>query len=80
MSDPTSPPPNSERSVTDVEPLGGADAVEKTTYVTGQGTDPHGSNHGSIPPVSQSFGSPILWITAAIAVLIVIAYAVGFLS
>jgi hypothetical protein len=60
--------------------LGGADAVEKTTYVTGEGTNPHaqhvpGTPAGRMP--AQRGRNPIFWIVAVVVVLLIIAYAAG---
>jgi hypothetical protein len=63
--------------------LGGADAVEKTTYVS----DVHGADveAGSRPvPVTASVhaggASPIAWIAALLAVLALAVYAAGLFS
>ena len=59
--------------------LGGADAVEKTTYVVGKGTDPRATNAGKpIATVSAGRGfGPIGWIVVVLVVLAVAAYALG---
>ena len=61
--------------------LGGADAVEKTTYVTGKGTSPEATNAGRpIATVGAGRGlGPLGWIVGALVVLAVLAYALGFL-
>ena len=60
--------------------LGGADAVEKTTYVVGKGTEPEATNAGKpIATVSAGRGfGPIGWIVVVLVVLAVAAYALGF--
>jgi hypothetical protein len=78
------PQESSERrvpSVGDAEAqLGGADAVEKTTYVVGKGTDPEARSDGPSATVS-SRGSPliVIVIVGALAVLVAIAYLVGIM-
>lgn len=60
--------------------LGGADAVEKTTYVEGRGTEPE----AHVPPGTPTATVParngrnmVLWIVAAVIVLIVVGYLSG---
>jgi hypothetical protein len=58
--------------------LGGADAVEKTTYVVGEGTDPNAlspSRHQD--DVHKRLSSPAAWLIAGIIVLLVVVYALG---
>jgi len=60
--------------------LGGADAVEKTTYVTGEGTNPHaqhapGTPAGRMP--AQRGRNPVFWVVAVVVVLLIVAYAAG---
>jgi len=61
--------------------LGGADAVEKTTYVTGKGTDPSavrppGSPSARVPAGS---GKGATWaILAFLAIAAVLVYLLGF--
>jgi hypothetical protein len=60
--------------------LGGADAVEKTTYVTGQGTNPQaqhtpGTPAGRMP--AQRGRNPLFWVVLVVVVLLIVAYAVG---
>jgi len=58
--------------------LGGADAVEKTTYVVSEGTNPETlSPHGRPPSVGRSGMTLAGWIAVVIALLIGIAYAIG---
>ena len=58
--------------------LGGADAVEKTTYVVGNGTDPNAlSPVGRPAKVGNSGINIIVWIFAAALVLIAVVYAFG---
>jgi hypothetical protein len=71
---------SSERRSADSEAqLGGADAVEKTTYVIGKGTSPEARR----PPdtaAPQTFGksnSPLVWVLLVFIILIAIAYGAG---
>lgn len=58
--------------------LGGADAVEKTTYVVGDGTSPEARTPRDGPPsVGRSGPSLVAWIAIAVALLVAIIYAVG---
>ncbi|HWG34556.1 MAG TPA: hypothetical protein VN650_10335 [Gemmatimonadaceae bacterium] len=58
--------------------LGGADAVEKTTYVVGEGTDPNALSPSGHPAKVDKRGlSPAVWIMAGIIVLLVVVYAFG---
>jgi hypothetical protein len=61
--------------------LGGADAVEKTTYVVGAGTDPNATSPKDRPAsVGHSRTTPIAWVAIAVAVIIAIVYLVGFVG
>lgn len=59
--------------------FGGADAVEKTTYVVGEGTDPGARPTG--PYVARDAGGAGsrvgVWIIGGIAALIALVYAIG---
>lgn len=58
--------------------LGGADAVEKTTYVVGNGTDPNALSPVGRPAKVGNNGTNIaVWIFAAVLVLIAVVYAFG---
>lgn len=61
--------------------LGGADAVQKTTYVSGQGTDPEG-NASELPSAARahaSAGPNTTWIIIAfLLVAAVLVYVLGF--
>ena len=61
--------------------LGGADAVEKTTYVTGSGTDPQ-ARKGTDGPVAQvpaGGGQGATWaILAFLIIAAVLVYLLGF--
>jgi hypothetical protein len=58
--------------------LGGADAVEKTTYVVGEGTEPDARPTGRyIARGSAGSGSVIAWVVGAIAALIALVYVIG---
>ncbi len=59
--------------------LGGADDVEKTTYVTGRGTDPR-ARKGDGPAATVSARGPGTWVTLVIVTLVVLvalAYLIG---
>jgi len=61
--------------------LGGADAVEKTTYVTGRGTEPEARNPGNAPTarVPSGSGPSTTWIIiGALLVAAVLVYLLGF--
>jgi hypothetical protein len=61
--------------------LGGADAVEKTTYVTGQGTDPETVHQAGTPSarVPSGSGHGATWaIIGFLAVMAVLVYLLGF--
>ena len=61
--------------------LGGADAVEKTTYVTGSGTDPERTRGETAPAVKGSGGTgpSATWaIIVFLAVAAVLVYLLGF--
>jgi hypothetical protein len=57
---------------------GGADAVEKTTYVVGKGTDPQARSDGPSATV-PSRGAPLIVVGVVIALmaLVVAAYLIG---
>ncbi|HEV2641389.1 MAG TPA: hypothetical protein VGT98_01710 [Candidatus Elarobacter sp.] len=77
MRDSTNEPP--EQKLDDPETaLGGADAVEKTTYVVGDGTSPEARAPREVPPdVGHTWPDLIVWIVIGIAVLVGLVYAVG---
>ena len=61
--------------------LGGADAVEKTTYVTGKGTDPEAQHkEGTVSArVPSGSGHGATWaIIAFLAIAAVLVYVLGF--
>jgi hypothetical protein len=60
--------------------LGGADAVEKTTYVTGSGTEPEGRKAaGTSAPVSAGGGKSATWVViGALMIAAVLVYVLGF--
>jgi hypothetical protein len=62
--------------------LGGADAVQKTTYGVGQGTDPSASSAGASTAHPRAGSGPnyIAWGIGAIAVLVALAYLMGALG
>ena len=58
--------------------LGGAAAVEKTTYVVGRGTDPNAvSPVGRPAEVGKRGMSPILWGIIGLLLLILVVYGFG---
>jgi hypothetical protein len=59
--------------------LGGADAVEKTTYVVGDGTEPEARPSGPYVArdAARSGGSLALWAIVSVAALIALVYAIG---
>ncbi len=58
--------------------LGGADAVEKTTYVVGDGTDPSARTPIGRPPgVGSTWFNPLLWLLVLIAALVSAVYVFG---
>jgi hypothetical protein len=61
--------------------LGGADSVEKTTYVTGRGTEPEGRTSAESPTARVPSGSGLgtTWtIIGALIVAAVLVYLLGF--
>jgi hypothetical protein len=81
----TNPPPSAEgaadrkeRPLPEVD-LGGADAVEKTTYVVGDGTEPEAGPSGRYVArdAARSGGSIALWAIVSVAALIALVYAIG---
>ena len=62
--------------------LGGADAVEKTSYVTGSGTDPHARPIAGVNAKTPSGGgvNVLGWAVGAIAVVVGLVYLVGILG
>lgn len=80
----TAPRPGSEgsagrrRSEDREAQLGGADAVEKTTYIVGDGTEPEAQPTGRYVARSAAMGSNVaVWAIVAIAALIGLVYAIG---
>jgi hypothetical protein len=58
--------------------FGGADAVEKTTYVVGEGTEPDGRPTGPYVARDAAGGGSVgVWIVVVIAALIGLVYVVG---
>ncbi len=75
----TNPDPQFTNSET---ALGGADAVQKTTYGVGQGTDPSASANGSTTAHPKAGSGPNLlaWGVGGIAALVALAYLLGALG
>lgn len=62
--------------------LGGADSVEKTTYVgDARGTEPEDprDGHGSLSATVRPGGGPglVVWVTAIVAIAALVAYLAG---
>ena len=58
--------------------LGGADAVEKTTYVVGEGTDPNArKGEGPSATVPSSAPRVVALVVVILVVLVAIAYLIG---
>lgn len=60
--------------------LGGADAVEKTTYVTGRGTQPEARKPVGAVSAQTPSGkgrNPVMWVVVIVVLLLVVAYASG---
>jgi hypothetical protein len=75
------PRERSERSALSNDPeaqLGGADSVEKTTYVVGKGTDPEARARGPSATV-RGRGAPLVvaLVLIALMVLVALAYLLG---
>ena len=73
------PDPTDRPDVDAEAAYGGADAVEKTTYVTGSGTDPEAVNRAPVTArVAPGGGVNVLaWVVIALAALVALVYAVG---
>jgi hypothetical protein len=61
--------------------LGGADSVEKTTWVVGSGTEPESASHGQVTARANSGGGINVgaWVVGLIALAIALVYGAGFL-
>jgi len=61
--------------------LGGADAVEKTSYGTGRGTDPNARPIAGVSAKTPSGGgvNVLGWIVGAIAVIVGLVYLLGII-
>lgn len=59
--------------------LGGADSVQKTSYVTGEGTEPEGAPRASVIARTSSGGGVNIaaWVIGAVAALIAVIYMLG---
>lgn len=59
--------------------LGGADAVEKTTYVVGEGTDPRARKGEGPSATVRSSGPPlmVIGVVVVLVLLVLIAYLIG---
>ena len=59
--------------------LGGADAVEKTTYVQGRGTSPEGQSPPGTPTatVPSNGVSLLIWVVLIIVAMLAVAYLGG---
>jgi hypothetical protein len=61
---------------------GGADAVDKTTYVIGAGTDPQARQYAEVSARTGPGGGLIMlaWITALVSALVLVTYLPGIAS
>lgn len=61
--------------------LGGADDVEKTTYVVGEGTDPNARKGSGASASGTSRGAPtmVLMVAVVLALLVALAYVIGLM-
>jgi hypothetical protein len=60
--------------------LGGADSVEKTTYVVGSGTDPEARSRPGVPSARVATGgirSAATWVVVGLVVLVLVGYLIG---
>ena len=77
MTGPTAGPPNDDRNS---EPyVGGADAVEKTTYVQGSGTSPESRADGPSATGGGSF-SPLAWVAIGVALIAALLFGLPLLT
>lgn len=82
----TTNPPDQQGPENPEAAYGGADAVEKTTYVVGKGTDPRANVQGdTVPgnppaPVGKAGASWFVWIVVAIAVIVGVVYVLGVVA
>ena len=77
MTGPTAGPPNDDRNA---EPyVGGADAVEKTTYVQGAGTTPESQADGPAATGGGSF-SPLAWVAIVLALIVGLVFGLPLLT
>ena len=81
----TNPPPGTEGGSDPMKDrlpeadLGGADAVEKTTYGVGDGTEPESRPSGryTARDTGRPGGGVALWAIVSVAALIALVYAIG---
>jgi hypothetical protein len=77
MPESTNEPPDPNLPDTETA-FGGADAVEKTTYVVGRGTDPNALSPKGHPPKTGNLGlNWVGWVVLAGAVIIAAIYMLG---
>lgn len=59
---------------------GGADAVEKTSYVIGRGTDPEERQRGPVSARTDPGGgaNPIAWLAIGLLLMVLLVYLAGF--
>lgn len=62
--------------------LGGADAIQKTSWVVGQGTEPSARNEGDATAHPRAGGGPnyVAWGIGAIAAAVALVYLFGLLT
>jgi hypothetical protein len=59
-------------------PVGDADGVQKTSYVTGRGTDPNAASEGPAATGGAGRGrNPLLWVAILIALALAAIYVIG---
>ena len=59
-------------------PVGDADGVQKTSYVTGRGTDPDAASDGPAATGSAGRGrNPLVWVAVVIAVALAGIWVIG---
>jgi hypothetical protein len=72
---------NPDPDVTNPEvEYGGADAIEKTTYVVGSGTDPDAERINRPAPLGITGTNPVFWGALALAILVAAIYFVALAS
>jgi hypothetical protein len=75
----TSPRPGEQGRQLSEAQLGGADAVQKTTYVEGSGTDPQARSPIGVPTATTPARGPsvVMWLLVVVIVLLAVVYLGG---